>query len=86
MGSNPSRATMNKIPLIDILDELTTILEERVLDQNCADNKMKWDDYIKKILSGWNPDNFQHEYWLDVYRNAIQKLKKSGKRKDEIYH
>ncbi len=77
---------MDKIPLIDVLDELTTVFEERVLDQNCADNKMKWDEYIKKVLGGWNPDNFQHGYWLEVYRNAIGKLKKAGKRKHEEYH
>jgi len=78
---------MDEIPLIDVLNELTTVFEERVLDQNCADNKMKWDEYIKKILGGWNPDNFHPTtYWLDVYRTSIGKLKKSGKRKDEIYH
>lgn len=78
-------ARKKKISQIAVLDELVTVFEERVLDENCMKNNMKWDEYIRKIIDGWNPDNFQHEYWLECYRTAIKKLKRVGKRTNEYY-
>jgi hypothetical protein len=70
--SNPS--------LLEVIEALATVFEERVLDENCAKNNMKWDIYIRKIiLEKWTPDNFSSPHWLDCYRKAIEKLKKSDK-------
>lgn len=69
---------MKKPSLLDVLQELTTVFEERVLDDNCAKHKMKWDEYINKILDGWNPD-IGNDYLLEAYRVAIKKLKRSGR-------
>lgn len=71
---------MDKISLLDMIEALATCFEERVLDQNCADNKMQWDVYITKILNGWTPDNLLQVYWLECYRLAIKKLQKSGRK------
>jgi hypothetical protein len=78
---------MAKIKQIDMLNELVTVFEERVLDDNCLKNNMKWDEYIKRIIGGWNPDNFHPcEYWLECYRMAIKKLKRAGKRTSDYYN
>lgn len=70
---------MSKLSLLDVIQELAVTFEERVLDQNCADNNMKWDVYITKILDGWVPDNFPRTHALECYLVAIKKLSRSGR-------
>ena len=62
----------------EMLLELVTAYEERILDKNCGDLGWNWAPYIHKIFKeDWCPDDV-NERWLEAWKEAVRKLRKAG--------